>query len=153
MIRRYLFPFSLLIYKQKEVCMWKRTETTVLTEGVVEYSNYYWQYTYSFVFVLCISVLWLSKRHLWIPVKIEKKKADILWLSSVIPVEEVLLFFLLPYLIYWFIALGIYPFLGEALLNCIIENLRTLLMKISFENKCLGTWISNANAFFYHHKM
>lgn len=87
------------------------------------------------------------------PCQDRKKKADILWLSSVIPVEEVLLFFLLPYLIYWFIALGIYPFLGEALLNCIIENLRTLLMKISFENKCLGTWISNANAFFYHHKM
>lgn len=28
-MRLYLFPFSLLIYTQKEVCMWKRSEGTV----------------------------------------------------------------------------------------------------------------------------
>lgn len=33
----YLFPFSLLIYKQKEVCMWKRIETTVSLGGVADY--------------------------------------------------------------------------------------------------------------------
>lgn len=111
MIRMYLFPFSLLIYKQKEVCMWKRIKTTVLMEGVVDYSNYYWQYTCSFVFILSISVLWLLKRHLWIPVKIGGKKADLLWLDRVIPVEEVWLFFSSPASnIYWFIALGTHPF-------------------------------------------
>lgn len=60
----YLFPFSLLIYKQKEVCMWKRINTVVLMEGVVDYPNYYWQYIRSFVFILNSSVLWLLKRHL-----------------------------------------------------------------------------------------
>lgn len=152
----YLFPFSLLIYKQKEVCMWKRINTTVLMEGVVDDSNYYWQYTRSFVFILSSSVLWLLKRHLWIPVKIEGgRKADILWLDSVMhTAEKVWLFPLLPYLIniliYCFRNLS---FSEEALLNCIIGNLQTPLMKISFGNKCLGTWVANANAFFFHHKM
>lgn len=111
MIRVHLFPFSLLIYKQKEVWMWKWIKTTMLMEGVVDSLNITGNIRCSFVFILSISVLQLLKRHLWIPVKI-KKKGDVLWLDSEISVEEVWLFFFTSLVsnVSWFIASGTYPF-------------------------------------------
>ena len=83
------------------------------------------------------------------------KKGDVLWLDSEIPVEEVwlLFFLLLLYLMYLDSLLQEPTPLEEALLNCITENLQTPLMKISFENQCLETWIANVNAFFFHRKI
>lgn len=118
------------------------------------YPEYYWQYTCSFVFILSISVLQLLKRHLWIPVKIEKKEMYCGWIVRYQWKKFGFFFFLLlPYLMYLDSLLQEPTPLEEALWNCITENLQTPLMKISFENQCLETWIANVNAFFFHRKI
>lgn len=91
MIRMYLFPFSLLIYKQKEVCMWKWIETTVLMEGVVDYPNITGNMFLCFhIEYFCFTAV---KKTSVNPCQDRKKEADILWLDSEISVEEVWLFF------------------------------------------------------------
>lgn len=77
------------------------------------YPGYYWQYTCSFVFILSISVLQLLKRHLWIPVKIEKKEMYCGWIVRYQWKKFGFFFFFFTSPVSnvsWFIASGTHPF-------------------------------------------
>lgn len=128
---------------------------TVLMERVVVYPNCDWPYACSFIFFLSISVLWMLKRHLQILFRKGKTCRYIVfgqWDSS----ERSLALFppVSPSLsnIVWFMALGTYLF-RERLWIALQGTLKLHLGKISFGNKCLGTWMANANALLFHHKM
>lgn len=111
--------------------------------------SYYQPCTRSFVFTVGISVLCTSKRHLWIPIKAGRggENPNLLWLDGRIWWKKCgcLFPFPLPYLIYgdlWHEEP--IPF-ARGTWDGVREALQTPLLKISFVNKHLWAWRTNAN--------
>lgn len=148
-MRMYLFPFSLLIYKQKEVCMWKRIkqrcswEELLITElllarhtllcfhigyfcfmfvkkDIYEYlSRWGWGGGKQIYCGWIVGYWW--KKCVWLSPPPHIQYTLICCFSNLSPLQEVL----------WIV----------------LEKPLTPLLEISFVNKHLWVWRTNANVF------